>query len=270
MPFDVPCFVINMKRSQDRRARIVADFQRLGIPFEFIEAVDGSALDATEIKKFTRNGYSRSLGVKIPLGYIGSSLSHHKALETIVQRGHDVAIVFEDDAVPAPDFCSRVSIALTGLPQLGMLKLCGSKIISPQLERTVFRFGESRVVQLVSPTLVYCSYAVSNRAARKLIPRLVPIVDMVDMEIARVWAHGVEVYELLPYAVQTSGASSTIGEKNNKVFDSPPFWDREKSFRRTLRRLPFRVERSIGIRMSRARLFGWRAVMWQRQESKTI
>jgi glycosyl transferase family 25 len=68
---------------------------RLDIPFEFIDATDGAALSDTEVREVVTSGYSRNLGFKIPPGYIGCFLSHRIALQMIVERGIDVAIVFE-------------------------------------------------------------------------------------------------------------------------------------------------------------------------------
>lgn len=123
------------------------------------------------------------------------------------------------------------------------------------VRQKALRFGENRIVQLTNPSLLLTAYAISKQAAQKYIPAIFPVADAMDLEIARVWAHGVEIHELLPFCVQPSGAETTTGEMKDA-----------KSLTRTLRRLPFRLE----TRIFRAGRFGWRAVTRRGLQSMTI
>ena len=70
------------------------------------------------------------------------------------------------------------------------------------VRQKALRFGENRIVQLTNPSLLLTAYAISKQAAQKYIPAIFPVADAMDLEIARVWAHGVEIHELLPFCVQ--------------------------------------------------------------------
>ena len=47
----IRAIVINLKRSTDRRQAMEQQLQSLGIPFEFLEATDGSKLSDADLKK---------------------------------------------------------------------------------------------------------------------------------------------------------------------------------------------------------------------------
>jgi glycosyl transferase, family 25 len=252
MSFDVPCFVLNLKRSPDRRERITSSFNRLRIPFEFIDAVDGVALSATEIKKVVTSGYSRNLGFKIPPGYIGCTLSHRIALQTIVERGIDVGIVFEDDTDLSDDFAERVGAALAAPCEWDVLKL-GSVLHEHARGKILARSTYGRIVRLPIPSYLANAYAVSNIGARKLVSALFPVREFLDLCFQAPWRTGVDVCELLPYPARPTDVPSTAGRSS--------LLDQKNGLSRTLRRLPARIDRSVGRRLHMIRWFGWKAAI---------
>jgi glycosyl transferase family 25 len=79
----MPAFVINLKRSADRRRVMEDQFTRLGMSPTFIEAVDGSA-------SVTPPG-------PLAAGELGCLLSHCAAWERMVRESIPAAAIFEDD-----------------------------------------------------------------------------------------------------------------------------------------------------------------------------
>jgi glycosyl transferase family 25 len=251
MSFDVPCFVLNLKRSPERREHMTRALNRLDIPFEFIDAVDGAALSDGEIKKVVSSGYSQSLGFKIPRGYLGCALSHRIALQTIVERGIDVGIVFEDDTDLSDDFAERVGAALAVPREWDVLKL-GALLHKHARGKILAHSGYGTIVRLPIPSYLTNAYAASNTGARKLLSAFFPIREFLDIRLQTPWRTGVDVCELLPYPARPAGMPSTA--ERSSLVD-------QKSLGRTLRRLPDRIDRSVGRRLHMIRWFGWKAAI---------
>ena len=251
MSFDAPCFILNLKRSPDRRERISRSFKRLGIPFEFIDAIDGATLSDTDIRNAVTSGYSRSLGFKIPPGYIACSLSHRLALQTIIEREIDVGIVFEDDTDLSDDFAERVGTALAVPCKWDVLKLC-SVLHDRAKGKILARAQFGKIVRLPIPSYLANAYAISNIGAQKLLPAIFPVRELLDICFQTPWRTGIDVCELLPYPAHPADMPSTV-ERSSLL--------ERKGVIRTLRRLPGRIDRSIGRRLHMIRWFGWKAAI---------
>lgn len=90
-------FVISMKRSLARRATVAAQLRRLGLPFEFIDAVDGSGLSPDELRTLVD---PEAVKIRPDLqrpGVVGCALSHRLAYRRMVEEAVPCALILEDD-----------------------------------------------------------------------------------------------------------------------------------------------------------------------------
>jgi len=92
-------FVINLKRSPDRRANIEKQLRALDIDYEIIEATDGRELTAEE----TTNLYNEKESLKYfkkPLtrGEIACADSHLRVYNHVINNNLNYALILEDDA----------------------------------------------------------------------------------------------------------------------------------------------------------------------------
>lgn len=83
----LPIYVINLDRRPDRLEAIAADLDRLGLPFERIQAIDGRELEDDL-------GWEPLLN----LAEKACVLSHAKALRRLLSSDHPAAVILEDDA----------------------------------------------------------------------------------------------------------------------------------------------------------------------------
>lgn len=90
-------FLINLERSQDRLAQAKAQLDQASIPFERIEAVDGTALDQSAIASLDQVKATSMFTHPLRAGEIGCYLSHLRAVEHIVELELPYALVLEDD-----------------------------------------------------------------------------------------------------------------------------------------------------------------------------
>ncbi len=102
-----PIFVINLKRSPDRKANISKQLDSLNLDYQFIEAVDGTQFTPYEIVEkygeqvFYTNTYNHQ---RMTLGSLGCLLSHIKFYELMIDNNIPIACVLEDDAEVSPLF----------------------------------------------------------------------------------------------------------------------------------------------------------------------
>ena len=85
-------------------ASITAD----AIPFERIEAIDGSNIDLTQFNSFANRSDNRRWREARGRNELGCSLSHWKVYKKIHHDGIEVALILEDDVRLLPDFASVV------------------------------------------------------------------------------------------------------------------------------------------------------------------
>jgi len=98
----IPCFVISLPDCTARRDAIRRRLHGLGIPFEFLDAVDGRQGLPPEYESRIRRAESKRRGRLLADADSACALSHIKADRRIVAAGIPHALVLEDDALPKP------------------------------------------------------------------------------------------------------------------------------------------------------------------------
>jgi glycosyl transferase, family 25 len=178
----VHAYVINLARSQDRRAYITAELAKTGVDYEFITAVDGQELDlddsATIDPSFLTN-------IICPPGTAGTALSHLSAYQKIVADGLDVGLVLEDDVVLAADLgvlADAVAAQLTAaevalfsvdspdpcmMSTHGAIPLPGSRLLALPIDISQPRSGGA--------------YIITREACERMIKSVLPIRIQADM-----------------------------------------------------------------------------------------
>jgi glycosyl transferase, family 25 len=104
-------YYINLGRATDKRAFMERQLRQTQIPFERIEAIDGSNIDLTRLNCFANASEVRRWGGDRTPGALGCSLSHLEVYRRIRNDGIEVAVILEDDVTLLPDFASVVRCA---------------------------------------------------------------------------------------------------------------------------------------------------------------
>ena len=100
-----PIWVLNLRRSVERRARIAGHLDALGLPFEIIEGVDGRAMTAGDRAAVSNSRESqRLLRRELTPGEIGCGISHLALYRKLVDEGWDEVVILEDDAIVDREF----------------------------------------------------------------------------------------------------------------------------------------------------------------------
>ncbi len=103
MTASVALYCINLQDAGARRALMEEQFAQISFPAQFIEAVDGRALDIASVKEYDRKARLR-YGADLAPNEIACALSHKRALETFLASGNAFGVVLEDDVKLAGDF----------------------------------------------------------------------------------------------------------------------------------------------------------------------
>lgn len=89
-------YVVSLENST-RRKSIIEQFNRLGIQFDFVDAVNGRLLPKDVVDSINNKDVQSRYRRQIGLGEIGCTLSHQKIYQAIAESSVDYAIIFEDD-----------------------------------------------------------------------------------------------------------------------------------------------------------------------------
>jgi len=101
-PYEMQAYCINLVRNPERRASAQAEFDREGLDVAFFRATDGKA-EAPE-------------GLMITKSEWGCADSHIRVWRDMVEKGHEMALVFEDDISLVPNFNLKLREIVAELP----------------------------------------------------------------------------------------------------------------------------------------------------------
>lgn len=204
----IPVFVISLPRSADRRSRIGAHLAGLGVPFSFIDALegDGSA-------RFSRR-YQRDL----TQGEIGCYRSHKLAAERAMSAG-PFACVLEDDAALSPDalpFLRQENLGV--LPTFDMLRL---EAIWHGRKEVAGSIGGIDVCSPLYPCGGTRAQIYSETGARKVATCRHPISEPIDVHLY--YDPPIRRFRLLDVAkpcASGTGTATLIGDRANNAVPS--------------------------------------------------
>ncbi len=97
---DLPIWVLNLRRDQERRRFMSGQMQRLGLDFAFVPAVDKRELTERDLTHYSATAALLEMGRELGQGEIACALSHARIWKRIVTEGHAEVLVLEDDVRP--------------------------------------------------------------------------------------------------------------------------------------------------------------------------
>ena len=202
MPSLPPVIVISLPGSS-RRERIQADFDEIGLPFEFHDAVNGAELSDKTLAAVDQKYAQREWGHDLNKGEIGCAISHIQVYERMLEQGLDEAIILEDDAYPAEDFIQVLQGLLQTLSKRAEIAfLHHGKAKSWPLKRSLpnghklvrYRYPSAKSRRCIISAR---GYWLSQTGAQKLMGLAYPIRMPADyltgyIQRSRIHAYGVE------------------------------------------------------------------------------
>lgn len=215
-----PIFVISLKRSQDRRKSISSQFNSLGIPFQFFDAIDGRQLSEGDLKSVNFQKAKELCGHDLSLGEVGCSLSHIKLYEKCLEENIDEVIILEDDIMLKKDF-------LTVLTECFKKKLSSCEILylfHGKAKTSFFYtklYNEYKLRKVRSPSshskrfiTGTVGYYVNKKAMRTLLDIAYPVRMPADYLTGFIQKSKLRCYFIEPNLIDLAGFDTTINDRN--------------------------------------------------------
>ena len=208
----IPIFLISLQRSILRRKHMEFQFARLQLPYRYVDAIDGYALD-TDTKQKIQNNRDKTL-YKKPFtdGEIGCALSHLAVYKKIKTEHIPYALIIEDDVfIEAKTKILLNPPVLSQLPLQWDMVLCAfvqrGNIYSKPYKRAHMRYWKRKKIHTETNTVFtvgipteFCyhtaGYLVSYTGACKLYEEGYPMRMPADILTGNARNFGLEAYAL--------------------------------------------------------------------------
>jgi glycosyl transferase family 25 len=227
---NIPVFVINLKRSVERRLHTTEQLNGLSIPFQLIEAIDGDLISEQQIRNSDdfgvyRNGFHSSYLRKEE---IGCALSHLKIFRQIVDEKIELACILEDDNDYSKDFkdllvTGNLFTADWDILYLGHHSACTAREAQSRNKKQVSPFNYQIGEAIEVPYGAY-AYIVNFEAAKEILNIAYPVRIPFDSYIGNAPAIGLRTFLLSPPCVVNSSLFSSTIYLNMNTLYSTPFW----------------------------------------------
>lgn len=179
---------INLDRATERRARIQAQLDQLGLPWTRLAAVDARQLTPEQRAALDEPAYRRKHGMAPSLGELGCYLSHVEVMRALLASPHEFALVLEDDVLLEPELPEVLAALVSHRDRWDVAKLSAVHSGTPQPYLRLTR-GHSLAVMLSRCTGA-SAYLVNRRAAEAYGRQLLPMSLPYDHAFDRAWQFG--------------------------------------------------------------------------------
>ena len=211
-------YCINLKRSVQRRQYMQSQFERLSLPFEFINAIDGRKLTDNDIVSVYNKWRTRFChGRGLTRGEIGCALSHIEFYRRVM-TDNVPGFVFEDDvelSLTTKRALDEVSMFLIDKKEPCIVQLPGLERDLPQSKNNS---SDESFVKVYSAMGAY-AYGVNPDAAKLLIKAFTPIKFPLDYYRYLIKYYRVSFYVYRKKTISVDMVSeSTIGIDRFSVY----------------------------------------------------
>ncbi|MBU3538169.1 glycosyltransferase family 25 protein [Polynucleobacter sp. UK-Gri1-W3] len=210
-PLNIKIFVISLQRSLDRRKQVEKEMQKISLPWEFLDAIDGSALTSNPVE-YKPTKVKRLQGYELTPNEIGCYLSHKEAWKRCVSENAPT-LVLEDDFALAPNFENVLSTILEADDSWNFLRLQGLYEVP---YKTLFEKSGVAFVRNEGDAVGATAYLLKPEIAKQLIQNSADIYEPVDHFLEHHQKHGLEFLAIRPYPVDITRAKSTIADRSER------------------------------------------------------
>ena len=211
-------FVISLKKAKDRRKSISTQMKKLGIDFEFFDAIDGRALSQSQVDAVFDKKNAEATWKPMNRGEIGCALSHLSVYEKIVNENIQSAIIFEDDAILNDDFMAVVEELIAKIPNnIDMVKLGYGKAKFHWWQKQYVITAKYEINRMYGIVAMAGAYYLTLECAKKMIAKNKPKIIRATDDITGDFLFGEhELYAMQPPLVTFADVESTIGYEGHE------------------------------------------------------
>ena len=211
MPLPIQILVISLERSVDRRKKVEQELKKISMPWNFLDAVDGSSLKSPPVEYKARKVKSLQ-GYELTKNEIGCFLSHKQAWQRCVEKNLPT-LIFEDDFVIDANFENILASLLNQGDRWSFVRLQG--LYEVPFESLV-EGAHFSLVKNLGDAVGATAYLLKPEVAKKLIRASSDIYEPVDHFLEHHQKHGLEFLALRPYPVDIAKLKSTIDDRSER------------------------------------------------------
>ncbi|MBP9743161.1 MAG: glycosyltransferase family 25 protein [Burkholderiales bacterium] len=213
-------FVINLEVSQDRRSFITKQFNKIGVKFEFFNAVDGQNLAQkwkNRCRSILHNQLFGNSGFEVD-NEIACFASHYLLWSACVEANENF-IILEDDVCLDEQFKHQLPFVEGLVNDLDYLRLMA---LNQEDEKIIL--NQNLVCYLNHPCGTQ-GYAITPSGARRLLAHAETWGEPVDMYLDKYWIHGLRAYCFIPEIIKHSETMpsliSSMAKRSPKYLPKP-------------------------------------------------
>ena len=224
--------VVNLENAVERRQRVSAELEALGLSFRLFRAVDGRRL-TPEQEALVDYGAFRRDGWPVRAGALGCWLSHRALLADMVLNGPEVMAVLEDDIEPAPELPAVLDALERAVGSFGVVFLHRGRAVRRFVPLRRLKTGHE-LGWLRWSHFGTQGYVITRPAARRFLEAFPRVRLDIDRALAAYWRTGLATTCVRPPVVRhllaADGNDSTIAAVPAELPADPLFRLRRRWF----------------------------------------
>ena len=211
MTQEIQILVISLQRSPDRREKVRQELSKINLPWEFLDAVDGSQMSISPAE-YKVDKVKRLQGYALTANEIGCYLSHKKAWQRCVDQNLPT-LILEDDFTLAADFENDLKTLLENSDRWDLLRLQGLYEVS---YTKVGQVGNMIIAKNQGDAVGATGYLVKPVIAQRLIDASHEIYEPVDHFLEHHQKHHLDFLAIRPYLIDITRVKSTIDDRSER------------------------------------------------------
>lgn len=208
-------FVISLARSAERRAKMLANFNKANVEFEFFNAVDASAEGFILSDRAAPQITQKRKGYELLNSEVACYASHFLLWEKCVEINEPI-VIFEDHADLTDDFKITLQNTFMYISEFNYIKLSVPLRLSKFIKKKAV--DENHFIGRYIKTVCYnTGYMLTPYAAKQFINASKKFIEPVDDFMEKPWLHDIKTFSLDPFICYRAKIPSTIGSnRKNK------------------------------------------------------
>lgn len=207
--------VISLPRSLERRAQVKKKLDERHIPFEFLDAVDGSSDHHPYLTNHDVETFLLNRRRKAAPGELGCYVSHLLAWEKCLALNESV-VVLEDDFELRDNFIDGLAFAENFLDRVSFVRL---EPMESRWFATSFRGEKFSLVKQYKVGMCTTGYIITPKGAANFLRTARTICAPIDLYVRQTLRHKELIHALIPSIVYPTHTESIIGRgiRNERV-----------------------------------------------------
>ena len=192
--------VINLERAAERRCRVSAALDELGLAFDLFRAVDGRHLSPQQEALIDYEALDRQ-GWPMRAGAFGNWISHRTILADMIDNGPEAMAILEDDIEPAPELPAVLDALERASGSFGVVFLNRGRAVRRFIPHIRLDTGH-RLGWLRWSHFGTQGYVITRPAARRYLEAFPRARLNIDRSLAAYWRTGLPTYCVRPPVVR--------------------------------------------------------------------